>query len=43
MPAHSSEALASGIKGAKLVVVKEGAHALGGPLNKEVLDFLKGN
>ena len=43
MPAHSSEALASGIKGAKLVVVKEGAHALGGPLNKEVLGFLKGN
>lgn len=42
MPPHSSEVLASGIKGAKLVVIKEGAHALGGPLNKEVLAFLSG-
>ena len=40
MPPHSSEVLASGIKGAKLVVVEDGAHALGGPLNREVLSFL---
>jgi 3-oxoadipate enol-lactonase len=43
MPPHSSEVLASGIKGARLVVVKDGAHALGGPLNKEVLGFLGSN
>ena len=40
MPPHSSEVLASGIKGARQVVVKNGAHALGGPLNREVLSFL---
>jgi 3-oxoadipate enol-lactonase len=41
MPPHSSEVLASRIKGAKLMVVEGGAHALAaGPLNKEVLGFL---
>jgi pimeloyl-ACP methyl ester carboxylesterase len=41
MPPHSSEVLASRIKGAKLVVIEGGAHALAaGPLNKEVLGFL---
>ena len=41
MPPHSSEALASRIKGAKLVVIEGGAQALAaGPLNKEVLGFL---
>jgi 3-oxoadipate enol-lactonase len=41
MPPHSSEALASRIKGAKLVVIEGGAHALAaGSLNKEVLGFL---
>ena len=44
MPPHSSEALASRIKGAKLVVIEGGAHALAGKrFNKEVLDFLMGN
>jgi pimeloyl-ACP methyl ester carboxylesterase len=43
MPPHSSEELASRIKGAKLVVIDGGAHALGGErFNKEVLGFLKG-
>ncbi len=43
MPPHSSEVLASRIKGAKLVVIEGGAHALAaGPMNKEVLDFLRG-
>ena len=41
MPPHSSEGLASRIKGAKLVVIDRGAHALGGErFNKEVLSFL---
>ena len=41
MPPHSSEVLASRIKGAKLVVIEGGAHALAaGPLNKEVRGFL---
>ena len=41
MPPHSSEELASRIKGAKLVVIEGGAHALGGGrFNKEVLSFL---
>ena len=41
MPPHASEALASRLKGAKLVVIEGGAHALAaGPLNKEVLGFL---
>ena len=44
MPPHSSEELASRIRGAKLVVIDRGAHALGGErFNKEVLVFLKGN
>ena len=44
MPPHSSEVLASRIKGAKLVVIEGGAHALAaGPLNREVLGFLRGN
>jgi len=43
MPPHSSEEIASGIKGAELVVVEGGAHALGGErFNKEVLRFLNG-
>jgi 3-oxoadipate enol-lactonase len=43
MPPHSSEVLASRIKGAKLVVIEGGAHALGGErFNKEVLAFLRG-
>lgn len=42
MPPHSSEELASRIKGAKLVVIEKGAHALTGKrFNSEVLDFLK--
>jgi 3-oxoadipate enol-lactonase len=42
MPPHSSEVLASRIKGAKLVVIEGGAHALGGErFNKEVLAFLR--
>jgi pimeloyl-ACP methyl ester carboxylesterase len=41
MPPHSSEVLASRIKGAKLVIIEGGAHALGGErFNKEVLGFL---
>ena len=41
MPPHSAEELASRIKGAKLVVIDRGAHALGGQrFNKEVLSFL---
>ena len=41
MPPRSSEELASRIKGAKLVVIDGGAHALGGEqFNKEVLSFL---
>jgi len=44
MPPHSSEELASRIKGAKLVVIDGGAHALGGErFNKEVLSFLNGS
>jgi pimeloyl-ACP methyl ester carboxylesterase len=43
MPPHSAEELASRIKGAKLVVIEGGAHALGGErFNNEVLGFLKG-
>lgn len=43
MPPHSSEELASHTKGAKLVVIEGGAHALGGErFNKEVLAFLSG-
>ena len=43
MPPHSAEELASRIKGAKLVVIDRGAHALGGQrFNKEVLAFLNG-
>ncbi|MBN2098722.1 MAG: alpha/beta hydrolase [Dehalococcoidia bacterium] len=43
MPPNSSKELASRIKGAKLVVIEGGAHALGGQrFNKEVLSFLKG-
>ena len=42
MPPHSSEVLASRIRGAKLVVIEGGAHALGGErFNKEVLSFLR--
>jgi 3-oxoadipate enol-lactonase len=41
MPPHSSEALASRIKGAKLAIIEGGAHALGGKrFNEEVLGFL---
>ena|GEM_PF-7043259 len=41
MPPHSGEVLASRIKGAKLVVIEGGAHALAaGPMNKEALGFL---
>ena len=44
MPPHSSEELASRTKGAKLVVIDGGAHALGGErFNKEVLSFLNGS
>lgn len=44
MPLHSAEELASRIKGAKLVVIDGGAHALGGQrFNKEVLTFLRGD
>ena len=45
MPPHSSEVLASRIKGAKLVSIDGGSHALAegmaGRFNKEVLDFLR--
>jgi len=45
MPLQSSEVLASRIKGAKLVVIDGGSHALAegmpGRFNKEVLDFLR--
>ena len=41
MPPHSSEVLASRIRGAKLVVIDGDAHALGGErFNREVLGFL---
>jgi len=44
MPPQSSAVLASGMKGARLVVVEGGGHALAaGPLNKEVLAFLSGD
>lgn len=44
MPPNSSKELASRIKGAKLVVIDGGAHALGGQrFNQEVLSFLKGS
>ncbi len=43
MPPHSSEVLATRIKGAKLVVIEGGAHGLGGKrFNQEVLNFLRG-
>lgn len=43
MPPHSAEGLTSGIKGAKLVVIEGGAHALSGKrFNQEVLSFLNG-
>lgn len=41
MPPHSSEEMASRIKGARMAVIERGAHALGGErFNKEVLRFL---
>jgi pimeloyl-ACP methyl ester carboxylesterase len=43
MPPHSSDVLASRIKGAKLVVIEGGGHTLAaGAFNREVLGFLNG-